>query len=419
MTQERDQNASPRSPGNPVHGALEADMAIDRIVDRRLVSGLLENARSALFVSILGACVLYFAIWRTTGSDSVAYWLWAVMAVATVRLVSLPWLKHRLDSSHTQRVGTLYAASALIGGLSWALVAIYDTAMLPMGTQLVVLIALVSIPVASVSSNAIYRPAFYLFATPIWAAMFYWIWRLVPDLKFELSALAAIYTGLVLMMANRYHQTLKRSLRRDIENERLLREVNTMNTELQRLAFQDSLTGLSNRRSFEASATELLHRRREGEILALMLIDMDNFKWINDNLGHAVGDAALVELSRRIDQNSRLNEVVANSHLGAARIGGDEFIVIYRLHSVADIGPLASRILEALVQPMTFIESDYCPGVSIGIALAPVHGNHLDSLLRAADGAMYRAKDAGGRRYTVAGSGDEPDDTSATAEVAI
>jgi diguanylate cyclase (GGDEF)-like protein len=379
-------------------------LVIARIVDRRLLRNLLDNSASTLIIGILVAVVVGFAVWRSTGNDAIAYWIGGVIAVSLGRLAMLPSLRRRLEDHDVRTVGRMYAMTAAIAGITWAAIAAFDTPTNPVAIRVFILIVLVGMPVASLSTNAVYRPVFYAFSVPLYLAMLYWSWWLAPELGLEFSLLATAYAALVAIIAARYHESLRRGMLRDVENESLLHEVSKMNDELQRMAFKDSLTGLSNRRSLEKAMKELLERRRDDDILAIMLIDMDNFKWINDNLGHAAGDTALITLSRRIENSSRLREMVAQTQVSAARIGGDEFIVVYRLEHDADISPLATRILEALTQPIRLGSMDYELGVSIGIALAPEHGNDIDTLLRAADVAMYEAKDGGGSRFAVASS---------------
>lgn len=387
---------------NPTLRAVSDQPVINRIVDRRLIHSLFDSATPTLTVGLLVACVVFLAVWRNTGRDTIAFWLVAVASVTVVRLLMIPWLRRNLDSAHVRRIGLFYAGTAFIAGLTWAAAILFDDPGHPIGVRLMILIMVVGMPIASLSSNAVYRPAYFAFAGPIFASLFYWAWWKIPDMALEFTLFAFLYTVLTSIMAMRFHHNLRRSLMRDIENELLLHEVNTMNSELQRMAYKDSLTGLSNRRSFEETTAELLARLRKGDTLALMLIDMDNFKLINDTLGHAAGDAALIELSRRIEDNSRLREMVAHTQMGTARIGGDEFIALYRLDPGSSIEPVAARILDALTEPMVFERQRYQPGVSIGIALAPQNGEDVDELLRAADHAMYAAKGAGGGQFVIA-----------------
>lgn len=160
------------------------------------------------------------------------------------------------------------------------------------------------------------------------------------------------------------------------------------NASLSFLAFHDALTGLPNRARFMHQASDALraHHGRSDKV-AVLYVDSDNFKAVNDRLGHAAGDKLLVEIARRIRAQIREGGVVA-------RMGGDEFAVLLApIESVEAAGVVANRIAAAIRMPIessTFgsIESS----ASIGVALFPNHGTDLEQLLAAADAAMYRAK---------------------------
>jgi diguanylate cyclase (GGDEF)-like protein len=155
------------------------------------------------------------------------------------------------------------------------------------------------------------------------------------------------------------------------------------------LAFNDVLTGLPNRTMFQQQL-EHLFRASEGNgtLFALHCLDLDQFKVINDTLGHPAGDALLVEAGRRVLQAARGQFV--------ARLGGDEFVV---LQTVGDdrnaIDRLARDILDAMAQPVTIDGNELVPSTSIGIAISPEDGADGETLLRNADLALYRAKEAG------------------------
>ena len=155
------------------------------------------------------------------------------------------------------------------------------------------------------------------------------------------------------------------------------------------LAFNDVLTGLPNRTMFQQQLDHLFRAfEGGGGIFALHCLDLDQFKVINDTLGHPAGDTLLIEASRRVRQ-------AAGGHF-VARLGGDEFIV---LQSVGDdrqgIDRLAREILETVSQPLTIDGNELVPSTSIGIAIAPQDGADGETLLRNADLALYRAKEAG------------------------
>jgi diguanylate cyclase (GGDEF)-like protein len=166
---------------------------------------------------------------------------------------------------------------------------------------------------------------------------------------------------------------------------------------LQRLAFEDALTGLANRallhdRIKQAIATA----RRNAGTFAVLLIDLDRFKPINDIHGHATGDLVLRETARRLQAAARAVDTVA-------RLGGDEFVVLLGGPGGREQARLvAERIIQAVTAPLAM--HGLRLGVSIGIAIFPDDGSDADQLLARADGAMYEAKHRGGNRHAFADS---------------
>ena len=159
-------------------------------------------------------------------------------------------------------------------------------------------------------------------------------------------------------------------------------------------AFHDVLTQLPNRKLFTDRLGHALTRaKRSGKSLAVMFIDVDHFKTVNDTLGHTAGDELLLEMSRRLLACVRADDTVA-------RLGGDEFtIVLSELRQPEDAVTVARKVLDAVAMPLTVAGTPIEVSASIGIALYPVDGNDPESLLRNADSAMYRAKESGRNNY--------------------
>jgi diguanylate cyclase (GGDEF)-like protein/PAS domain S-box-containing protein len=159
-------------------------------------------------------------------------------------------------------------------------------------------------------------------------------------------------------------------------------------------AYHDVLTHLPNRRLFtDRLALGINRARRSGRSLAVMFIDLDHFKTVNDTLGHTSGDELLLEMSQRLRDCIREDDTVA-------RLGGDEFtIILSELRHPEDAAQVAQKILEAVQVPMTIAGAPIDLSASIGIALYPVDGFDVETLLRNADSAMYRAKESGRNNY--------------------
>lgn len=159
-------------------------------------------------------------------------------------------------------------------------------------------------------------------------------------------------------------------------------------------AYHDVLTRLPNRRLFnDRLALAITRSKRSGRSLAVLFIDLDHFKTVNDTLGHTAGDELLLEMSQRLRNCVREDDTVA-------RLGGDEFtIILSDLRHPEDAVQVAQKILEAVEMPLTIGGMTIELSTSIGIALYPVDGYDTETLLRNADSAMYRAKESGRNNY--------------------
>lgn len=164
--------------------------------------------------------------------------------------------------------------------------------------------------------------------------------------------------------------------------------------QLQYIAHHDSLTGLANRLSLTGRLDQALAAaRRDGSRVALLFIDLDRFKVINDTLGHHVGDMLLIEVAKRLSESVRDSDVVA-------RLGGDEFVVMLTgiAHSTV-AASVAEKIVEAIGYRCTVADHDLYTTPSIGIALFPSDGQDADTLMKNADAAMYHAKSEGRNNF--------------------
>jgi diguanylate cyclase (GGDEF)-like protein len=181
-----------------------------------------------------------------------------------------------------------------------------------------------------------------------------------------------------------------------------------LETTLTHQAQHDSVTGLANRRQFVAQAEAALAARQAPGSIAALFIDLNDFKSINDDLGHAAGDEALAIVGRRIQGAVRDGDL-------AARLGGDEFgVLVLGLTNRDDAVRVGERIAAALARPLTLATGPVVIGASIGTAIDGPGTGNVDELLGRADVAMYQAKAGGaGSHHVVA---DDPLDTPAEAD---
>jgi diguanylate cyclase (GGDEF)-like protein len=181
-------------------------------------------------------------------------------------------------------------------------------------------------------------------------------------------------------------------------NQRLLQR----ELELQHAAFHDPLTELPNRRYLvERTETALANAKRHGESVALMLIDLDHFKPINDRFGHDAGDLMLQVVAKRLREHVRSGDTVA-------RLGGDEFaVLICGDEAERHAREIASRLLAELAQPVLYGAERLTVTISIGVALYPQHANLFANLYKAADEALYKVKARGRSGSWVCGDDGE------------
>lgn len=191
-----------------------------------------------------------------------------------------------------------------------------------------------------------------------------------------------------------------------LANRKAARELDASRDELEKIAYSDALTALANRRRFTADMRQLLdYSRRHGTRFALVLIDLDRFKDINDRLGHDVGDALLVAAARR------LQELTADDD-SVARLGGDEFAVL--ISDASDnqrVADFCQRIIDSVAAQLDVDGTQITATSSVGVAVFPQDGSGQESLYKAADKALYAAKTGGRntwRAFGVKPDGDDP-----------
>ncbi|MSQ62717.1 MAG: EAL domain-containing protein [Betaproteobacteria bacterium] len=189
----------------------------------------------------------------------------------------------------------------------------------------------------------------------------------------------------------------ERTLELQVANERLQAEIGDRwlaETRVQHLADHDPLTGLPNRRLLEDRLTQALAAsQRNRKQTAVVFVDLDRFKSINDTLGHAAGDVVLKEVAERLMKQLRVVDTVC-------RMGGDEFVVILpEIKRASDAANVAAKILETMAQPFVAEGRELHITTSIGISVFPDDGRDAESLIRNADAAMYHAKGTGRANY--------------------
>jgi len=182
------------------------------------------------------------------------------------------------------------------------------------------------------------------------------------------------------------------------EIETLIKQLQQERDLIEELANYDSLTGLPVHRLATECFGNSIHRaKRNKKMVALLFIDLDNFKTVNDTYGHAAGDECLKIVSRRIMKVTRAEDT-------CTRIGGDEFLVILSDLPNTKVASLtAKKIITVITEPINFQNTEFAVSASIGIAIYPMDGSDMESLKRLADQSMYKAKQSGKNQYFFSG----------------
>ena len=194
---------------------------------------------------------------------------------------------------------------------------------------------------------------------------------------------------------------------RNKELNQAVHQVTQAKDRMRQLAYYDSLTSLPNRQLFTEQLDLLLKiAKREGSTIALLFLDLDNFKRINDSLGHTAGDMLLREVGARLSSCVRESDLISQyfdeeSKIDVSRLGGDEFtVVLNKLEAPKIAGVVAKRLLESLQTPMMIEGHEIVITPSICIAISPQDADSVEALLKRADTAMYHAKSAGKNSYS-------------------
>tara|TARA_R110001599_G_scaffold64023_1_gene178372 strand:+ start:73474 stop:75549 length:2076 start_codon:yes stop_codon:yes gene_type:complete len=207
------------------------------------------------------------------------------------------------------------------------------------------------------------------------------------------GALAIVITVVTLSILAIALLTSVFDARLESKTAKLARSLANLNAELTHQALHDNLTNLPNRSLLEDRLAQILVKAaREHSHFALMFIDLDGFKSINDSLGHHVGDLLLIEVARRFRNTIRAQDTVA-------RLGGDEFVVLIEVGDPEDAAPVADKLINIINQPFVIGGHNLGVSASVGIAVYPEDGTSSHDLLTNADAAMYYTKAAGRNSY--------------------
>jgi len=404
---------------------------------------LFDSAPSANITVIAGTALTGIFYYRDVG-NALIIWIASMFIIACIRILISNYFFHDQKSNFSQHPleswVNAYIASSLACGLGWASLVFYIPATISPVSISVMYIIFFATMAGTITALPVILSAYIAYTAPIFLASFLFPFSITSRETLYLSVASIIYfmfiitTGRLLnkryrqnfsllienedLISKLHHENIQKELaqKKLIENQHalentvslrtrelsdineiLIKEINErrrVEDNLKHLAHHDALTNLPNRLLLDARLEHAIERAKRGNLqVAVMFIDLDHFKNINDSLGHDVGDKLLVSISKRLLNCVREDDTVA-------RLGGDEFIIIIeQVHDIGDLDPLLKKIMKVTSDTISIDNHELTTSASIGISIYPDDGNTAEQLLRNADASMYHAKENGRHKY--------------------
>ncbi|GMR00993.1 MAG: hypothetical protein BMS9Abin19_0339 [Gammaproteobacteria bacterium] len=411
-------------------------------IDSLSTQELFKTALPANMSVIVGASIVGAFFYQEAGK-LLAIWIIIMLVIASLRILASKYYfidqKQNFKWFSQKKWRTIYILSSLAAGLSWALLIVFINNVNPIMISMLYII-LAAVMAGSLTVLTVVLPAFYAYVTPVFLAIFTFSMIIATKQTLYLSVASILYYAFIIsagiLINKRFMQNFslliendelisklhdeiiqkelaqhklidnQQQLEETVElrtselsdiNETLVGEINErrrVESNLKHVAHHDALTNLPNRLLLDARLNHAIERaKREDQQVAVMFIDLDHFKTINDSLGHDVGDQLLIAISKRLLHCVREDDTVA-------RLGGDEFIIIIeQVHDIGDLDALLKKIMRVTSQTISIQDHDLSTSASIGISIYPDDGKNAEQLMRNADAAMYHVKENGRQQY--------------------
>jgi diguanylate cyclase (GGDEF)-like protein len=382
-----------------------SDTADDTDHFRRLRSAQAEsvvaNIGLTLAANTFVAASTAWLIWHSSNQLAIFLWLGMIAAISLARFVILRQLTSA--GSHSKqpvRVLHLLTWLSFTSGLSWMPVPLFFVTPSDGNATGYIVFVMAGVTTGAIIQSLAYWRVAVAFGAPLMLST-------VVMMVMQGNLVAYFLAGNVTLLTLMLFRASMRSERSFVQSQNVAMrtsqlahslalangEISKSSQRLEHLANSDALTGLANRSAFNHRMARLFDRCRRGQTeVALLLIDLDKFKTVNDTRGHSAGDALLKAVA------SRLTAVCGRNDL-AVRLGGDEFAVVLAGTDLdARVNMLVLDIMKRISEPLTFAGHEIVPGASIGVAFAPRHAANGDDLYACADLALYRAKQEGRRQ---------------------
>ncbi len=356
---------------------------------------LLYRARGVLPVNLVVAVVTAIELRSVYPTWMLAAWLSAFIIVIGLR-ETLRYFYRTAErpAEDAGKWGWLFTAGALATGILWGLcgsIVVMD----PSPTQIVFAVFILGgMMAAGIVSNSSYRPAMMVFMLPAMTPLIAMLFVDRDAAHIEMALMLIAFTSVLMVVGRNINRSIIENIRLRVDESILYERLRASQAEALKVARYDVLTGLANRGVFVEALEEAIARARLGDNgFAVIYLDLDHFKDVNDTLGHPVGDELLRAVADRLRLNTRATDTVA-------RFGGDEFAVIVAdIKEPADVAIVADKLIKAIAAPFSIQGNEIHSGASIGIDLYGPDAKEAEVLLSHADVALYRTKSEGRGSY--------------------
>ncbi len=405
------------------------------------LSMLLSNTRTTNYGNTLIALLSYMVLQKTfTGSNLLETWFVTLISLIAIRLYLSFQRNYYIEKFSLISYLNWHVIISAFLGVAWGALPLIQLVSSDQSTSTFVVIVITGIVAASVASLSVWFPALLFFILPAMTGLITSLVITGDKINIMAAIGFVIFTGIIASVGRNVNRNTRNILELQSEKELLIRslsdEINrrksiqlqleehqqhleatvssrtreliNSNQDLQKeieerqkieddlnyLAHHDPLTNLPNRTLLiDRIEHAITVANREKKQLAILFLDLDRFKYINDSLGHSVGDALLLKVSECLKNILRESDTVA-------RNGGDEFVVILeKIDQAGSIAIASQKIIDAITQAFDVHGHEIHIGVSIGVSLYPSDGSDPTTLIKNADTAMYKSKQLGGNNY--------------------
>ena len=370
-------------------------MSLESRIDAALFQRLMSSSHIPLIGSALGGLLIAISQLHSDKRHLFFAWVLLVYVVIVLRWWLTQRCKKKLEKhGFHPRLAYKYCLTLALSGVAWGTLGFLITDASPM-TVIIVVTAIQAMVMGGVVTMAACIPAFLAFSLPAMlpSVLVFVSGNSVPNTV--MAVFSVIFYVLMIGVAFHFNRSLRQTQRVSFENEDLIgslkeayQKISAQNLELNHVAHHDILTGLPNRKLL---AIRMLQAMEIAEVkktsTAILYLDLNGFKAINDQLGHEAGDMALIEVARRLGKVIRGSDTLA-------RVGGDEFVIVLsdlQGNARASVEIVANKCLMVFEQLFEIQAAERQLGASIGLALCK-EGHTIEQLLSLADKAMYQAK---------------------------